>query len=66
MPKIGEQNVLVGNEKLMEKQQIGFTKCKEIGTILYVAIEGKYVGYILIADKIKKDANHTIEQLKKK
>lgn len=63
--QIGEQNVLVGNEKLMEKQQIRFTKCKEIGTILYVAIEGKYVGYILIADKIKKDANHTIEQLRK-
>ncbi|MDE5831012.1 MAG: cadmium-translocating P-type ATPase, partial [Clostridia bacterium] len=44
--KIGEQDVLVGNEKLMNEKQIEFTKCDEIGTILYVAMDGKYVGYI--------------------
>ncbi len=52
--KIGEQEVLVGNEKLMNERQIKFTKCTDIGTILYVAIESKYVGYIVIADKNKK------------
>jgi len=63
--KIGEQDVLVGNEKLMKEKQIEFTKCNDIGTILYVAIDGKYVGYILIADKIKEDSAKAIKALKK-
>ena len=63
--RIGEQDVLVGNEKLMNEKQIKFTKCNDIGTILYVAIGKKYVGYILIADKIKDDAIKAIKGLKK-
>ena len=63
--RIGEKNVLVGNEKLMQKEQIDFEKSIDIGTILYVAIQGKYAGYILISDKIKDDSKYTIEQLKK-
>ena len=63
--RIGEQDVLVGNEKLMNEKQIDFTKCNEIGTILYVAIERKYVGYILIADRIKEDSIAAIKNLKK-
>ena len=63
--KIGEQDVIVGNEKLMKEKQIEFTKCTDVGTILYVAIQGKYAGYILISDKIKEDAKYTIKQLKK-
>ena len=63
--RIGEQDVLVGNEKLMNEKQIKFTKCNDIGTILYVAIEKKYVGYIIIADKIKDDAIKAIKGLKK-
>lgn len=63
--RIGEQDVLVGNEKLMNEKQIKFTKSNDIGTILYVAIEGKYMGYIVIADKIKDDASKAIKDLKK-
>ncbi len=63
--KIGKQDVLVGNEKLMDEKQIKFTKCNDIGTILYVAIDKKYVGCIVIADKIKDDAIKTIKELKK-
>ena len=63
--KINNQEVLVGNEKLMQEKGIDFEKCADIGTILYVAKEGKYVGYILIADTIKEDAKRTIEELKK-
>ena len=63
--KIGEQEVLVGNEKLMNKYSINFTKSDEIGTILYIAVNGKYAGYILIADKIKKDSALAIKNLKK-
>ena len=63
--KIRKQDVLVGNEKLMDEKQIKFTKCNDIGTILYVAIDKKYVGCIVIADKIKDDAIKTIKELKK-
>ena len=49
----------------MRENQVEFTKCNEIGTVLYVAIEGKYAGYILIADKIKKDSVKAIKDLKK-
>lgn len=63
--RIGEQDVLVGNEKLMNERQIKFTKCNDIGTILYVAIERKYAGCIVIADKIKEDSVKAIANLKK-
>ena len=59
------KEVLVGNEKLMNTRKIEFEKCNEIGTILYIAIENKYAGYILISDTIKEDAKTTIHELKK-
>lgn len=63
--KIGKQNVLAGNEKLMNEKRIEFTKCTHVGSVVYVAIDGKYVGHIVISDKIKEDAKRTIEELKK-
>ncbi len=63
--KIGNQNVLAGNEKLMNEKGIEYEKCTHIGSVVYVAIDGKYVGHIVIADKIKEDAKRTIEELKK-
>ena len=63
--QIGNKEVLVGNEKLMKQKEIDYQKCDEIGTILYIAINGKYAGYILIADKIKKDSIKAIKNLKK-
>ena len=62
--KIDEKDILVGNEKLMLEEKIDFEKCDEVGTILYVAINKKYVGYVLIADKIKQDSTKTIRELK--
>lgn len=56
--------ILVGNEKLMNENKIEFVKADDIGTILYVAVNRKYAGYIVISDKIKKDAKNTIEGLK--
>ena len=61
---IDEKDILVGNEKLMVEEKIDFKKCDEVGTILYVAIDKKYVGYVLIADKIKQDSSKTIRELK--
>lgn len=61
---INKYDVLVGNEKLMEENDIKFDKCYDIGTILYVAVDNKYKGYILISDEIKDDAKETILELK--
>ena len=63
--KIENKEILVGNEKLMNDKQIKFDKCKDIGTVLYIAINGKFAGYIVISDKIKKDSKKAIEDLKK-
>ena len=63
--KIGKQNVLAGNEKLMNEKGIEYTKCTHVGSVVYVAIDGKYAGHIVIADKIKEDAKRTIEELRK-
>ena len=62
---IDEKEVLVGNEKLMKEEKIDYKECTDAGTALYVAIDKKYVGYILIADSIKKDSKKAIQNLKK-
>ena len=61
---IDGKKVLVGNDKLMVESGIEYKKLADIGTILYVAIDNKFAGYIVIADKIKDDSKKTIEILK--
>jgi Cd2+/Zn2+-exporting ATPase len=61
---IENKNVLIGNEKLMNEKNIKFDKCEEVGTILYVAIDGTFAGYIVISDKIKQDSVKAIQDLK--
>lgn len=62
---IENKEVLVGNDKLMAKKDIAYEKCGEVGTILYVAIDNKFAGYILISDKIKDDSEKALKELKK-
>ena len=56
--------VIIGNSKIMEKFNIEYSKANEIGTVIYVAINKKYCGYIVISDVIKSDSKMTIEKLK--
>lgn len=65
MAVVDGKEVLIGNERLMNENNIEFSKCGEVGTVLYIAIEKVYAGYILIADKIKEDAILAIKELKK-
>lgn len=48
----------------MEIKNIDYTVCNDIGTIIYVSINNKFVGYVVISDKIKADAKETIKSLK--
>ena len=58
-------NVIVGNEKLMNKFNIEFEKQQKDGTIVYVAKDDKYLGTIIISDEIKEDVISSIKLLKK-
>ena len=57
--------VLLGNKRLMNEFRIDFEEAKDVGTVVYVAENGVYKGYILIADEIKEDAISAIAALKK-
>ncbi len=61
--KKGEK-ILVGNEKLMQEEAISHTPCSAFGTIVYVAVNGKYLGAIVIADEIKENAADAVTALK--
>lgn len=60
---VNTHEVLVGNDKLMKDCGIPFHNCELVGTILHVALDGNYIGHIVIADVIKDDAKTTIEAL---
>ena len=61
---IEDKEVLIGNEKLMKENKIDYKISNDIGTVLYVAIENKYAGFIVISDKIKEDSKKAIDNLK--
>ena len=61
---VDNRHVYVGNEKLMKKFNITVPKEDLNETVIYVAIDNEYMGYILIADTIKKEAKLALEKLK--
>lgn len=61
---IDGKTVLAGNAKLMEKEQIKYTPCASVGTVVYLAVGGQYAGCIVIEDEIKEDAPAAIKSLK--
>jgi len=56
--------VLAGNARLMRKEKIEFVEADELGTIVYVAVDAKYAGYIVISDEVKEDSIGAIQQLR--
>ncbi|MDE6251569.1 MAG: cadmium-translocating P-type ATPase [Lachnospiraceae bacterium] len=62
--KVNGKEVYAGNEKLMVKQGIPFESCQETGTVVYLSVEGKYVGCILISDAIKEGTSEALKSLK--
>ena len=59
------KKIYVGNEKLMRENNIEFNSGSDIGTTVYVARDGEYLGYIVISDEIKPDAADTVRFIKK-
>ena len=62
--KVDGISVAVGNDKLMKKLHIDYFDCHSVGTIIHVAIDGKYAGHIVISDVIKEHSKAAIKSLK--
>jgi Cd2+/Zn2+-exporting ATPase len=62
---VERRRVLLGNSKLMIENNIKYSSDEEIGTIIHIAIDNEYKGYIVISDEVKEDSKHAIEGLKK-
>ena len=56
--------ILAGNRKLMERENIKFENSVDLGTIVYVAVNGEYYGHIIISDEIKEDSVQAIKDMK--
>ena len=61
---IDSKIVLAGNSKLMKREHISYHDDELVGTVVHLAVNNEYMGYILIEDEIKKDASHAITSLK--
>ena len=62
--KVDGRTVAAGNAKLMEMKGISYQECHSVGTIVHLAVDGEYVGHILIADLLKPHAEEAIRALK--
>lgn len=62
--KLNGKEVLAGNAKLMHRENVQFKEPKELGTIVHVAINHEYAGYIVISDQVKDDSAEAIRSLK--
>lgn len=63
--KVNGHDVAVGNTKFMDSLGADWKTCHKVGTIVHVAIDGKYAGHIVISDCIKTDTKEALEQLRK-
>ena len=63
--KVDGISVAAGNTKLMDRLGIAYQDCHHVGTVVHMAIDGKYAGHILISDIIKPHAREAIAELKK-
>ena len=63
--KVDGVSVAAGNSKLMEKLGVDCMECHSVGTVVHMAVNGKYAGHILISDQIKPHAKEAIAALKK-
>ena len=63
--KVDGHAVLAGNSKLMKSKHIAYHDCHSVGTIIHMAIDGKYAGHIVISDVVKPHAKEAIAKLKR-
>lgn len=62
--EVDGNEVLVGNARLMKKENIDFEEADALGSILYESVNGKYAGAVIVSDEIKEDSCDTLKELK--
>ena len=62
--QVDGKTVCAGNDKLMEEIGVSWHPCHHVGTTVHVAVEGQYIGHIVISDQVKSDAKEAIAALK--
>ncbi|PFE04462.1 cadmium-translocating P-type ATPase [Bacillus cereus] len=62
--KVQGKEIFAGNAKLMKKESITFEQPQTVGTLVHVAVDGAYAGYIVISDEVKEDSKQAIQKLK--
>ena len=63
--KVDGVSIAAGNAKLMKRLGISYQECHHVGTVVHMAVDGKYAGHILISDIVKPHAKEAIAELKK-
>ncbi len=63
---VNGKKIIIGNDKLLHLENIDHEQCEIEGTVVHIAVDGIYAGYIIISDTLKDDAKETISALKKK
>jgi Cd2+/Zn2+-exporting ATPase len=64
--KYNDKHILAGNVYLLRENKVAFKEANEIGTVVYIAINNFYAGYLVVSDQIKPEANKTMKMLKEK
>ena len=62
--RIDGKNVLCGNEKLLRENGVEYRKAEETGTCIYIAADGKFIGSLVISDRLKENAPEALKKLK--
>ena len=62
---VNDKKVMIGNDKLLNQENIAVEEVNDFGTTIYVACDGQYLGYLVIGDKIKDSAYNLVNNLKK-
>lgn len=63
---VNERTVLAGNERLMQAERVDYEPVQAPGSIIYLAIDGKYAGHIVVSDSIKVDSKDALKRLKER
>ncbi len=62
--RLSGKDVLAGNDKLMSSNQIAYSKPEDLGTVVHIAVDNKYLGYIAASDEIKPDSETAVMELR--
>lgn len=63
--KVDGRQVFAGNEKLLRENGIEPVRCEKVGTVVYLAADGRYIGCIVISDTVKPEAKEAVQRIKK-